>query len=129
MSTPTREKTKDVESTDRSPKNFRWTIHYEDTLLDLLLRETRKGNRPDGNFTASAFRNIIKDFNRIHITNILKKHVQSKIKTMKQHFVLFHGAFNGLSGFAWNQDTKKFEAEDDLWEQRTKVRTQKLSFT
>lgn len=52
----------------------------------------------------------------------MKNNVQSRIKTMKHHFVIFHGAFNGLSGFTWNKETKMFEAEDDLWAERAKVR-------
>lgn len=126
MSTPNKGKKIAVE-VDKSPRNFRWAQPFEDTLLDLLVRETRNGNRPDATFTASAFRNVVTDFNSIHGTSIMKKHVLSRIKTMKQHFTQFHRAFHGLSGFAWNHESKMFEAEESLWEERIKVRFFKLS--
>lgn len=121
MDTPKKGKTVQCEGEVSSPRNFRWTQQLEDTLVDLLITEMEKGNRPGGTFTSAAYRNVLLEFNRIHGTTILKKHVLSRIKTMKSNFVLFHGAFNGLSGFSWNNLSKTFEAEDEVWEERMEV--------
>ncbi|KAI4380478.1 hypothetical protein MLD38_006664 [Melastoma candidum] len=75
----------------------------------------------DQTFTAAAYRNVVTNFNMIHGTNIQKKHIFSRMKTMKQHFVLFHNAFHSLSGFAWNHESQKFEAEDHVWDERIKA--------
>ncbi|KAI4368581.1 hypothetical protein MLD38_017125 [Melastoma candidum] len=120
MSTPLKGKTIRGDFEVSSPKNFRWLQPFENSLLELLIREVCNGNRPDHTFTASAYRNIVKDFNDIHGTNITKKHVINRIKTMKGNYALFHQAFKGLSGFAWNSKTNKFEAEDHVWEERIK---------
>ncbi|KAI4304490.1 hypothetical protein MLD38_039990 [Melastoma candidum] len=121
MNTPKRRRVRVDESEASSPRNFRWGPIFEETLLDLLLREARNGNRPDQTFTAAAYRNVVTDFNMIHGTNIQKKHIFTRMKTMKQHFVLFHNAFHSLSGFAWNHESQKFEAEDHVWDERIKA--------
>ncbi|XLS43492.1 hypothetical protein HN51_000357 [Arachis hypogaea] len=38
------------------------------------------------------------------------------MKTLKDHFVEAYDLFHHLSGFAWNLVTRKFEAEEEVWQ-------------
>jgi hypothetical protein len=47
--------------------------------------------------------------------NITKNHIKNRLKTLKAHFGEAHDMFHGLSGFSWNSNTRKFQAEDEVW--------------
>ena len=38
------------------------------------------------------------------------------MKALKDHFVVAYNLFNSLSGFSWNPITRRFEAEEEVWE-------------
>lgn len=90
-------------------------------LLDLLLNEVNKGNRPDQTFSSLAYRNIVNRFNELYGTKINKDNVKKHIRMLKSTFGLFHEAFHAMSGFVRNCETKKLEATKEVWDERVKV--------
>lgn len=83
--------------------------------------EDRLGNRVGTTFTSEAYRNILGEMQFTFGACIQKNHLRNKIRSMKQQYSEFKDAFRGMSGFSWNWETKKFEAEDVVWESIIKV--------
>jgi len=57
------------------------------------------------------------------LLGITKNNVKNRQKVMKDMWCEVHDLFSGLSGFAWNQSTKTFEAKDEVWNDLIKVNT------
>jgi len=60
--------------------------------------------------------------NKVGLSGIKQNHVKNRQKSLKDSWREFHDMFGGLSGFAWNQTTKRFEAENEVWSELIKVR-------
>ncbi|CAI0462704.1 unnamed protein product [Linum tenue] len=98
-------------------ENVHWTEEMDNELLDCLLTEQRKGNRQEGQLTAHALTNVVyallTKFPNIRLD---KDKVKNRQKTFKKHFADVKDLFHNMSGFAWNPETKLFEAEREVWE-------------
>ncbi|ESW13068.1 hypothetical protein PHAVU_008G165300 [Phaseolus vulgaris] len=79
----------------------KWTMQMDLILLNAMIDEVRKGCRIDGSWTTQGYTNI---------------------KSLKDRWREIHYLFGGLSGFAWNQTTKLFEAEDEVWSELIKAK-------
>ncbi|ESW30399.1 hypothetical protein PHAVU_002G150300 [Phaseolus vulgaris] len=56
------------------------------------------------------------------LSGIKKNQVKNCQKSLKDRWREVHDLFGGLSGFAWNQTTKHFEAEDEVWSELIKAK-------
>ncbi|KAG4392315.1 hypothetical protein GLYMA_04G118800v4 [Glycine max] len=59
--------------------------------------------------------------NKAGYTDITKSRVKNRLKTLKDRWREVHDLFNGLTGFAWNPVTNKFEAEEEVWAELIKI--------
>jgi len=90
-------------------------------LLSAMIDEARLGNRVDGNRTTQAYNNIITTLRQLGWVGITKNNVNNRQKTLKDIWRNIHDLFSGLSGFAWNESTKVFDVEDEVWVDLIKV--------
>ncbi|KAJ1417741.1 Myb/SANT-like domain [Sesbania bispinosa] len=75
-----------------------------------------RGNRIGGNWTPEAYAHVVAALIDGGVGEVTKQHVKNKMKTTKEKFAEAFDLFNSLSGFAWNPTTRRFEAEDEVWE-------------
>ncbi|KAF1899382.1 hypothetical protein Lal_00019510 [Lupinus albus] len=108
--------------------HMRWTNEMDPVLMNAFTEELTKGNRHDGSWTSEAYSNVIKVLQHVVAPNMTKQHVTNRMKTLKEHFAESYDLFNNLSGFAWNRMTKRFEAEDDVWEDFIKDKPQAVKW-
>jgi len=59
--------------------------------------------------------------NEAGLPGLKKNNVKNRQKSLKDGWRDIHDLFGGLSGFALNQNTKLFEAEDEVWSDLIKV--------
>ena len=104
-----------------SKDNLRWSDDMDLALLNALLEESVKGNRNDGSWITEVYNNVVGVLRTTISPHITKQHIKNRMKTLKEHFAEAYDLFNSLSGFAWNPMTKKFEAEEEVWEDFIKV--------
>ncbi|KAJ9552825.1 hypothetical protein OSB04_016870 [Centaurea solstitialis] len=99
-------------------EQFHWTSQMDDAFIQAMLKEQDKGNRVDGTFTSQAYANMVDGLSKTLNKDFNKKHLKNRLKTLKDHFSQCYDVFRGvsLSGFAWNPETKLFEAEEEVWE-------------
>lgn len=100
---------------------LRWTDEMDNRVLNAMVEEARAGNRIDGSWTPQAYTKIVQTLRDSGLTDVTKNHVKNRQKTMKDRWREIHDLFNGLSGFAWSPVTKRFEAEDEVWDELIKV--------
>ena len=99
----------------------KWTAEMDLILLNAMIDEVRKGCRIDGSWTTQGYTNIVMALNEAGLSGLKKNNVKNRQKSLKDRWREVHDLFGGLSGFAWNQTTKLFEAEDEVWSELIKV--------
>jgi hypothetical protein len=114
---------------NQQPKDMmRWSEEMDLALLNALTEEAHKGNRHDGSWTTEAYNNVVELLRTTIGGHITKQHIKNRMKTMKENFGEAYDLFNSLSGFAWNSITRKFEAEEEVWDALIKVYTIRVQF-
>ena len=90
----------------------------DDAFIQAMLKEQDIGNRVDGTFSSQTYSNMVDELSKTLNKDFNKNHLKNRLKTLKDHFAQCYDIFCGvtLSGFAWNSETKLFEAEDEVWE-------------
>ncbi|XLS75836.1 hypothetical protein HN51_032701 [Arachis hypogaea] len=78
----------------------------------------------DGSWTTEAYANVVKTLSIAIGPHITKNHIKNRMKTLKNHFAEAYDLFHHLSGFAWNPVTRKFEAEEEVWQDFIKEKPQ-----
>ncbi|XP_072055928.1 L10-interacting MYB domain-containing protein-like [Arachis hypogaea] len=115
---------KTAEANQPSKDNLRWSDDMDEVLLNALAEEASKGNRHDGSWTTEAYANVVKTLSIVIGPHITKNHIKNRMKTLKDHFAEAYDLFHHLSGFAWNPVTRKFEAEEEVWQDFIKEKPQ-----
>ncbi|XLU45182.1 hypothetical protein S245_039996, partial [Arachis hypogaea] len=113
-----------AEANQPSKDNLRWSDDMDEVLLNALAEEASKGNRHDGSWTTEAYANVVKTLSIAIGPHITKNHIKNRMKTLKDHFAEAYDLFHHLSGFAWNPVTRKFEAEEEVWQDFIKEKPQ-----
>lgn len=99
-----------------------WTKAMDDYLIDALMEQYNCGNKVNGQFTCTAYDNIVKEMSALLDCEMDKDRIKNRWKTLKKHYSDVYDIFkNGLSGFGWNNTTHMWEAEDQVWEQLIEV--------
>lgn len=115
--------------TSYQPKDMiRWSEEMDLALLNALAEEAHKGNRQDGSWTTEAYNNVVELLRTTIGGFITKQHIKNRMKTLKENFGEAYDLFNSLSGFAWNPISRKFEAEEEVWENLIRVPTINAQF-
>lgn len=114
-------KLKDGENVKR--EMLMWTPQMDEFFLQAMLTQQYHGNRIDGTFTSTAYTNMVNELHEKLNMNFSKSHLKNRLKTLKDHFAQCYDLFRGvgLSGFAWNSETKLFEADNEVWDSLIEV--------
>ncbi|XLT08655.1 hypothetical protein HN51_054448 [Arachis hypogaea] len=101
---------------DRSQSNQQhemWNIDMQQ-CYEIILQ--LKYGIHDGSWTTEAYANVVKTLSIAIGPHITKNHIKNRTKILKDHFTEAYDLFHHLSGFAWNPVTRKFEAEEEVWQ-------------
>ncbi|CAI9290286.1 unnamed protein product [Lactuca saligna] len=102
-----------------------WTEHMDVAFVYAMVQQQEKGNRPYGNFTSQAYANMVEEINTKFTMNLTKSHLKNRLNTLKSTFSQWYDMFNGisLSGFGWNADTQLNEADEEVWDNLIKSKS------
>ncbi|XP_038716833.1 uncharacterized protein At2g29880-like [Tripterygium wilfordii] len=106
------------ESTKRREPATSWMDSIDDLLIDELLNQQQLGQRVDGNFTTNAYQKIVNVLNKnFPLVSMSKDKVKARMRTLKKKFSECYDIFKHghLSGFAWNPETCKWSADEEVW--------------
>jgi len=82
---------------------------------------TTQAYRVDGSWTTQAYNNILTNLHEVEFVNLNKNNVKNRQKVLKEKWSEVHDLFCSLSGFAWNNISKVFEAENEVWDELLQV--------
>ena len=99
----------------------KWTTNMDFCLLSAMIDEAHIGNQVDGSWTTQAYNNIVTALRQLGWVGITKNNVKNRQKALKDIWHDVHDLFSILSGFAWNESTKVFDVEDEVWVDLIKV--------
>ncbi|KAJ1421318.1 Myb/SANT-like domain [Sesbania bispinosa] len=85
-------------------------------MLTTLTDELIKGNRVSGSWLSKAYAHIVTALTDVGVSNVIEQNIKNRMKIAKEKFVEAYDLFNSLSSVFWNQMTKRFEAEEEVWE-------------
>ncbi|XP_019431498.1 PREDICTED: L10-interacting MYB domain-containing protein-like [Lupinus angustifolius] len=107
-----------MSETKSEPKRETWTDDMDNTLVEAFLHQQNEGNRVNGTFTTAAYEAIVKELQEKFERAFGKEKVKGRWKLLKRRFSKCFDLFkNGLSGFAWDPTTKRWCAEEEVWQQ------------
>ncbi|PHU14064.1 hypothetical protein BC332_15269 [Capsicum chinense] len=104
-----------------------WTNAMDDTLVDAYCHEDALGHRVGGTFTTHTMDNIVKELRSKFSNKVINKEkINNRIKAIKKQFTKFYDTFHqsGMSGFAWDPITHKWDAKPEVWAQLIQVKPQ-----
>ncbi|PHT35800.1 hypothetical protein CQW23_23500 [Capsicum baccatum] len=97
-----------------------WTNAMNDTLVDAYCHGDAIGNRVGGTFTMHAMDNIVKEIQSKFLDRVINKEKNhNRMKAIKRQFTKYNDIFHhsGMSGFAWDPITQKWDAKLEVWDQ------------
>nr|XP_019702889.1 uncharacterized protein At2g29880-like [Elaeis guineensis] len=101
-----------------TPKNsLKWNDEMDTILLDALIEEQNNENRPKDVFSTTAYKNVIDTCIKKLQVPLTKANIKNHVKVLKEKFGVVYDIFKSYSGFSWSLLTKRFEAEDEVWDQ------------
>lgn len=104
------------------PERETWTQEMDNALIDAFLNQLNVGNKVGGSFTSKAYEAITHELQEKFERPFAKEKVKSRWKLIKKNFAKCYDLFkNGLSGFAWDQTTKRWCAEREVWQKLIEV--------
>ncbi|OMO97518.1 hypothetical protein CCACVL1_04529 [Corchorus capsularis] len=105
-----------------SKSSLVWTPNMDTVLIDALLTQYNLGNKVNGNFTSTAYANVVDEIAKTFNISVEKSQVQSRWKILKNHFAEAWDIFNktSLSGFNFDPETQVWNAEPEVWSELIK---------
>jgi len=99
----------------------KWTTKMNLILLNAMVEDARRGSRIGDSWITQGYTNIVMTLHETKLSVIKKNHIKNRQKSLKDRGREVHDLFGGLSGFAWNHTTKRFEVGDEVWNDLIKV--------
>ncbi|XP_010666659.2 uncharacterized protein LOC104883794 isoform X1 [Beta vulgaris subsp. vulgaris] len=105
----------DVPNKKPSGCQIKWTENMDALLIEALLHQQLIGNRINGQWTFSSYDTMVKELREKLDLPIKKEHLQNRQKTLKKIFNDAYDMFKNSSGFGWDEESKRFVAEPEVW--------------
>ncbi|KAG6507955.1 hypothetical protein ZIOFF_033310 [Zingiber officinale] len=95
---------------------IKWIEEMDRIFIDAMLEQVN-GDRIDGTFTSTAYKDIVVICSEKIEIPLTKDNLKNKIKTLKSHFNSCYDLFKNASGVQWHAESRRFEAEEAVWKQ------------
>lgn len=118
--------TNEVEEVKETQKDhyMRWTRKMDEHHLEVLKQQKAKGLKEDKNFSPEPYQNAINALNQAFNITLTKAHIVNCLNTLKEQMGLTLALLQRKSSYTWNDMTKTIEAENEVWDDLIKVRSQ-----
>ena len=99
----------------------KWNHKEEKVLVELMVEQVKKGNRPTTTFSTKAWNEIIDEFYRRTGNKYTKSQFVNKFNKLRLVYREFKKLRDIPTGFGWDPVTKTVTAPDDVWDHYLKV--------
>lgn len=104
----------------RDKKNVTWTEIADEFLTNVLIEQITLGRKDGIGFTSEGWREIERKMKEKFGDAYDKAKIRNRLRTVKSHYNHIK-ILMGLSGFGWDDITKRVTAEDQVWDDYLKV--------
>jgi len=101
-------------------KHFTWSKPMSHMLLEILVGEALKGNKPSSTFKAESFVKVATEISQKFNVQYESKHVDNHLKTMKKEWRIITKLKN-KSGFGWDDCLKMITVSKYVYDEEVKV--------
>ncbi|RWR73024.1 Myb/SANT-like domain-containing protein [Cinnamomum micranthum f. kanehirae] len=98
----------------RDKKNVTWTEIADEFLTNVLIEQITLGRKDGIGFTSEGWREIERKMKEKFGDEYDKAKIRNRLRTIKSHYNHIK-ILMGLSGFGWDDITKRVTAEDQVW--------------
>lgn len=104
-----------------------WQPPMDRYFIDLMLEQVQKGNRIDGVFRKEAWIEMIGSFNAKFGFNYDIEILKNRYKTLRRQYNVIKNLLE-LNGFVWDDARQMVTADDYVWQDYVKTRTDARQF-
>ena len=99
----------------REKKNTTWTESADECLADILIEQINLRRNDETGWTTEGWREIERKMKEKYGREYIKDKIRNRLRTLKHHYNHIK-TLMGLSGFGWDDFTKKVTASDQVWD-------------
>ena len=104
----------------RDKKNVTWTETADEFLTNVLIEQITLGRKDGIGFTSEGWREIERKMKEKFGDAYDKAKIRNRLRIVKSHYNHIK-ILIGLSGFGWDDITKRVTAEDQVWDDYLKL--------
>ncbi|RWR94152.1 L10-interacting MYB domain-containing-like protein isoform X1 [Cinnamomum micranthum f. kanehirae] len=104
----------------REKKNTTWSEAGYEYLADILIEQINLGRKDGTGWTTEGWREIERKMKEKYGSECVKDKIRNRLRTIKQHYNHIK-TLMGLSGFGWDDATKRVTASDQVWDDYIKA--------
>ncbi|RWR84129.1 Myb/SANT-like domain-containing protein [Cinnamomum micranthum f. kanehirae] len=104
----------------REKKNTTWSEAGDEYLADILIEQINLGRKGGTGWTTEGWREIERKMKEKYGSECVKDKIRNCLRTIKQHYNHIK-TLMGLSGFGWDDATKRITASDQVWDDYVKA--------
>ncbi|CAN1352943.1 L10-interacting MYB domain-containing protein [Linum perenne] len=99
-----------------------WQPSMDRYFMDLMMEQLRKGNQIDGVFRKQSWMEMIADFNSKFGFSYDVDVLKNRYKTLRRQYNVIKSLLE-LEGFRWDDHRQMVTADDSVWQDYIKIRT------
>ncbi|TVU07141.1 hypothetical protein EJB05_47183, partial [Eragrostis curvula] len=86
-------------------------------FIEIVKKEIEDGNRPLGQYTRTAWKNVVAKYHEKTGLKQTKKQLRNKLDNLKKEYTLFMELKNSATGLGWNEAKQTVDCSDEWWDE------------
>ncbi|TVU25213.1 hypothetical protein EJB05_27702, partial [Eragrostis curvula] len=86
-------------------------------FIEIMKKEIEDGNRPLGQYTRTAWKNVVAKYHEKTGLKQTKKQLRNKLDNLKKEYTLFMELKNSATGLGWNEAKQTVDCSDECWDE------------
>ncbi|KAH0709673.1 hypothetical protein KY285_011013 [Solanum tuberosum] len=107
-------------TTNQTPKvgkpYTKWSEVQDEHFIYFIAEQVKLGRTQPGGLTTEEWDSVEKEMNKLYGDKLDKTKMKNRMRTLKKIYATMK-RMSQHSGFGWNEETRKVDVEDDVWEQ------------
>ncbi|KAG5591839.1 hypothetical protein H5410_042353 [Solanum commersonii] len=107
-------------TTNQTPKvgkpYTKWSEVQDEHFIYFIAEQVKLGRTQPGGLTTEGWDSVEKEMNKLYGDKLDKTKMKNRMRTLKKIYATMK-RMSQHSGFGWNEETRKVDVEDDVWEQ------------
>ncbi|XP_060200117.1 uncharacterized protein LOC132628349 [Lycium barbarum] len=93
----------------------KWSEVQDEHFIYFIAEQVKLGRTQQGGLTTEGWDGVEREMNKLYGDKLDKTKMKNRMRTLKKTYATMKRMIQH-SGFGWNEETRKVDAEDDVWE-------------